>query len=291
MSQSSAGVRLISHDQGAASGSSKPTGTCPVCFTSGIRLTKAGLLYNHGRRDQQCAGFGGLPLSYPASSSSHSSGPPPTPHTSSVPLPSSTSSSSPPIHTTDGLVPPSIKWIPRGARAQCASLLTRLISEVVKSPDHITPWENLLAFGGVILQRPPRGGCHRNLGNILSRRCMNFSQLPRESSSAQVPTSRRDGFYNRKIDVKTQEMVNMGRVVTARLEEGNFKGAVSLITSPPPLHRKHCESCWRNIHLPQSTVDLLPPSHPPHLNLLSRNPLSEKLYYLSHRVLPAVPTV
>jgi len=81
---------------------------------------------------------------------------------------------------------------------------------------------------------------------------MNFSQLPRESASAQVPTSRRDGFYNRKIDVKTQEMVNLARGVTARLEEGNFKGAVRLITSsdkPTPTT--------------QETLRILLEKHPP----------------------------
>ena len=43
--------------------SSQPRlGTCPSCARTGIKLTAAGLLYNHGPRASHCPGVGGAPL-------------------------------------------------------------------------------------------------------------------------------------------------------------------------------------------------------------------------------------
>ena len=69
---------------------------------------------------------------------------------------------------------PLIKWIPKSARSQCATLLTKLLLSVVKTPNSLVDWEALLLFGKRVLSKLPRGGHHRNLSNVVTRRCMNF---------------------------------------------------------------------------------------------------------------------
>ena len=69
---------------------------------------------------------------------------------------------------------PTVKWIPRAARQQCATLLTKLLSTVVHKPQSTGAWADLLSFAKGVLFKPQRGGVHRNFGNIITRRCRDF---------------------------------------------------------------------------------------------------------------------
>ena len=133
-----------------------------------------------------------------------------------------------------------IKWVPRAARQHCASLLTKIINKVSASPHSVRGWEYLLAFGRDILQRPIQGGSTRNITNILTQRCRSFGEVmsrdgevvPAASARSNPPPKRGKGPTG-NLDHGT--VWALSRVVSARLEEGNFKGAVRLITSEESL--------------------------------------------------------
>src|SRR6267154_2589488 len=109
-------------------------GTCPVCFHSGLRLTSKGVLYNHGPRASQCPGTAKKPIGcQTGAGSSNSQGEGATFIQSSSPAsPTNLQSSngglekavSGPFSSSKRI----IKWIPKGARAHCAPLLTRLLN-------------------------------------------------------------------------------------------------------------------------------------------------------------------
>src|SRR6267154_1498041 len=157
-----------------------PVGTCPVCFHSGIRLTSKGVFYNHGPRSSQCPGTGLKPTGGQSGGSAASSSQPSSSSRSDTPL-----ISSDPHSIEEGLIRAGsslfgaekqiIKWIPKGARAHCATLLTRLLNSVADHPDSPLGWANLLSFACNVLAKPSRGGGKaRNLSNIFMKRCKNF---------------------------------------------------------------------------------------------------------------------
>ena len=162
-----------------------------------------------------------------------------------------------------------IKWIPKGARAHCATLLTRLFNSVADYPNSLVGWANLLSFAFKILAKPSRGGKARNLSNIIAKRCKNFHFITEsdlragslgDDSREVEQTKNRVTGSTRKGD--TQEN-RLAKLVSLKIEEGNYKGAVRLISSgdrptPPSaeglrlLQEKH----------PPAHIDRLIPSLP-----------------------------
>jgi len=136
-----------------------------------------------------------------------------------------------PYTSPRGILPPMIKWIPRAARKHCATLLTKLLMGVVNKPNEAGEWDKLLAFGQFILHRPMRGGARRNLTNIIARRCSDFTTDP---NKVELPSIGRNRLVV-KSGRKNGEINSLARAVTVRLEEGNFRGAVRLITSDDEL--------------------------------------------------------
>ena len=225
MSQSVANSQDSALSSSGSSASVKPTGTCPVCRKGGIRITKGGVLYNHGHRGQECAGYGGAPLSAGLGIV------PGGPSTSALQPPESAAPPLTPLYPPGHQSPPTIKWIPRGARSPCAALLTQLLRGVVSDVDRVDNWVKLLAFGRVVLFRPPRGGHQRNLSNIISRRCRDFDTLLNSPSPFDTNSKPWVLTRARKGDPHTLAMTILARGVSSRLEEGNFKGAVRLLSS------------------------------------------------------------
>jgi hypothetical protein len=161
MSQDSQGL--------GSSQSDKKTGTCPTCQVAGIRLTRGGLLYNHGPRGAHCGGKGALPvsigkighmpISHTVQQPSQLLSPTSSQGVSGLPVTTGLQTSSSGVPVTTGLqsssvllnlnssLPPMIKWIPRAARQHCASLLCKIIQGVISMPNNSRSWEHLLAFG------------------------------------------------------------------------------------------------------------------------------------------------
>ena len=207
-------------------------GSCPVCRRVGLRLINtSGLLWNHGPRDNQCAGshtaplFGSIRVSTSASSTPHAQ--------QRVPILSGTSADvvdfdkasapddtlSHPIHRG-----PTLKKIPKAARNQCAVLLSKLIREVVADKDNVSKWANLLSFGNSVLSNPKRGGAKRNLSNVIISRVNNF---PGCSSNDDVPIRSNRRANQKKLDPQK----SLASIVSSKIEDGNFKAAVRILCS------------------------------------------------------------
>ena len=161
-------------------------------------------------------------------------------------------------------LPPMIKWIPRAARQHCASLLTRIIQALISNPNNLLEWEYLLIFGRHILHRPARSSSKRNLTNILAQRCRTFTEALSKKARI-VPSISLSGNAiggGRRGDAtKAKDGWAMAKVVSAKLEEGNYKGAVRLLTSEDAvavpsadtlqeLHDKHPPIPFDRRHLP-----------------------------------------
>ena len=131
---------------------------------------------------------------------------------------------------------PIVKWIPGAARQQCAILLSKLPSTVVHKPQSIEAWADLLSFAKRILFKPQRGGIHRNLGNIITRCCRDFHTVSIlqavEGHEGLAPTtSQRRQRRGRQKKTGGGEGDALTKAVSAKLEEGNYKGAVRLVCS------------------------------------------------------------
>ena len=265
-------------------------GTCSVCLRSEIKLTLGGVLHHHGPRSSHCQGVGRTPTSAYIGVTTLGV---PSSTTSVTPLEGSVASADiattsllslsqtppqpPPLTTispgtsivrpsqsisTDAICAlsmlfgrntPTIKWIPRAARQQCATLLTKLFLAVTYHPDSILAWVNLLSFAKRVLYKQQRGGVHRNLSNILIRRCKDFNSIPVAQFIANLGSSKgslsRRGKEGRKEgDVKELSQLQLANTVSAKLEEGNCKGAVRPV-------------CSDDIHAPLSSATLQAPRH------------------------------
>lgn len=137
-------------------------------------------------------------------------------------------------------LPPMIKFIPRAARQHCATLLTRLILDIVSKSDGLEEWTKFLAFGRYILTRPVKGGSRKNLSSIIISRCNNF-RVTFAKGEQPVADGKEGSISKGKKDKKDGKSAGrdsraaLGRGVASRLEEGNFKGALRLLTSDDSL--------------------------------------------------------
>jgi len=171
-----------------------------------------------------------------------------------------------------------IKWIPKAARAHCAPLLTRLLKATTDNPNSSTAWANLLSFAAKVLGNPARGGKSRNLSNIIIKRCKNFHFVSDDDlrsgslgfdAQEEVPGRKRGRVRDNTADPEGR----LAKLVSVKLEEGNYKGAVRLISSedtPAPLQRKVYSYYRTNTLLLTVTVRCLKLLQVFHLALSSR---------------------
>src|SRR6218665_1669092 len=133
----------------------KGRGVCAVCWLSFKTRASDGAIHRHGHRSDPCLGSK-QPLAdgpIKATAASQSSSTTNSPISSSLGLSSDEASFSPCLShpVSPGLL---IKRIPKSARPSCAALLADIIQDVVREPDCVEKWSNLLSFGGTVLVKP-----------------------------------------------------------------------------------------------------------------------------------------
>ena len=181
--------------------------SCPVCSRS-MPLTKTGALRVHGPLSNRCAGSGMLLSSQgpqylrSALGNGGASG--------------DLSSQSP----SELLLSPNIrqsvrvlKRIPRASRHLAATKLSNVLDDVSEKNDTAS-WARLLKFSQRCFAAPRRGGQRRSLASVVNR------QLQEEAD----PTCHRCGCP--RSSHGGDPMVFVAKRVSAKLEEGDYRGAV-----------------------------------------------------------------
>ena len=141
---------------------------------------------------------------------------------------SSSSTPTPSVsHPTCGA--PLLKRLPKGVRPGALSVLHRLIQNVVRDPQNADHRGRLFSFAPACFARRSRGGKSRNLTSLVKRQIEAFDS---GASGLHTPwaskTSSRKHAGTRK-GVSEAELV--ARRASAKLEEGDVKGAIRLLSS------------------------------------------------------------
>ena len=185
---------------------------CAVCKRL-MPVTRTGLIRVHGPLDNRCDGSRVPPGSLPSDSDCGNSQILP-PLVSDAP-PSPQGALSPPK-----LAARTIKKIPRAARELAAKKLAGILGQVVASND-LASWDRLLHFGSRCLRVLPRGGSNYNTVKAFKK------QIEDELDPAPPHPGRQQG---RKAQ-KCSAVESLAARVTAKLEEGDFAGAIRLVCS------------------------------------------------------------
>ena len=208
-----------------------------MCRRARIKLVRSsGLLRRHGRQDNPCTGHNLSPVT--GSFVPAVSGPTTTraafqasADDTSVDLFDSSSSTPTPTpsvsHPTRGA--PILKRLPKGVRLRASTVLQRLIQNVVRDPQNADHWGRLFSFTPACFARPSRGGKSRNLTSLVKRQIEAF-----DSGASGLHTPRASGTSGKKHagtwkGVSKAELV--ARRASAKLEEGDVKGAIRLLRS------------------------------------------------------------
>ena len=209
---------------------SQRQGTCSVCFRPHMKLYDKGqYVYRHGPHSRPCSGTGKPPLehgtgnSLPASLANQQtmvSGAvvtdPQAPIDTAI-APGLTTAPLPHPCSPEG----TIKHIPKAARVSCSSVLADLLDKVSSNPEDAQAWMNLLQFGPNILAKPPRGGKRHNLANAIKKRCTN-------EAAPTIVTGPAKDKPRRDPDLGATQLAS---AVTSKIEEGNLKAAIRIISS------------------------------------------------------------
>ena len=102
-----------------------------------------------------------------------------------------------------------LKHIPHAARIQCASLLNRVLEDIVKDPSDLSHWRRLLDFGS-LLSKPKRG---------VIKRIRAFDLIDRSPSQS---SKRENSSKHSKFKSDDSQLASL---ITAKLEDGNFRCA------------------------------------------------------------------
>lgn len=207
----------------------KGSGVCGVCWGTFKTHALDGTVHRHGPRKSPCTGSDQAPadvLSQPAATA-HSNSQQSTHTSCTLPLSSSATDRESLSHPV-GPGTPLIKRIPKAARPACAGLLVDILKAVVQTPDSTDRWSELLSFGHSVLAKPKRGGNNRSLVKIIQERVStwqsgNYSRESHEVAARRPTLSARRG--------NNDANRYLARAVSAKLEEGNIKGAVRLVCS------------------------------------------------------------
>ena len=191
-------------------------------------VRSSGLLRRHGSQSDPCVD------QTPVPGTLRPSAPQPTQQTShsgavlvaaslSTTAPSMTNVSHPHIDT------PILKHLPRGARPDASRVLQRLLREVVRDPNDVNLWRTLFNFAPSCFSRPGHGGKSRNLTSLVKRQIESFDL----HGLGQVrPNNTSKSSRTRKV-VDDEEAV--AKRASMKLEDGDVKGAVRLLTSKDTL--------------------------------------------------------
>ena len=194
--------------------------TCAVCLRS-FSINSTGLLRTHGPVTARCPGSGKLPRPPAPLPTSPSSGSPPATESTS---PASTSPPPSPILAQIPMVRV-LKRIPKSARQQCSSKLTTLLRVIVRS-NSMEAWNRLFLFTPTCLRQPRRGRYSESLASLVKRQLQDVL-----APSAPPPSSGRRKKATKRPD--PEEYLAMR--VSAKIEEGDFRGAIRLASSDDTL--------------------------------------------------------
>lgn len=207
----------------------KKKGICSVCRAVRQLKDKDGTVHRHGPRNNPCPGSDIAPLNgvgtTPSCSSNSASvntcDPPVSNASTDFQQPDNTSPMSLLKLFLESAVSsqPLVKHIPRSARSSCATHLSETLRAVSSNPDDLSAWIALLFWGRLTIGNPKRGGKRHNLGTLIKKRISSFSvsNVNQSDLSLNMP-DRKKSF-------------SLADAVAAKLEEGNIRAAVRLISS------------------------------------------------------------
>ena len=236
-------------------------GDCAHCRKS-CALLRSGLIHQHGPRKNPCSGSGReaapgsrRPASLrtnlresllPSSSQDNSA-------QDLFPTSNDTSDAGKPIGHPSRHVP-ILKRIPRGARTEAANTLQQLLNNVVDDVSNNRSWTRLFGFAPTCLAQPGRGGKSRNLTTLVNR------QIRAYDAQTDIDVGVDRGKVKKIRRAAVDENTEAAKRASAKLEEGDVKGAIRILTSKDkvaPVNEATAASL-RVLH-PPAPADLRPP--------------------------------
>ena len=211
---------------------------CSVCRRV-IQVRLDGRIITHGPQSNRCPGSGNWPADLPStvpsnSSSAQNSNSSVTnhrcPQMEAPPNSSYTTASTAPFVNPGRCIGRILKRIPKASRALAAQKLTSILI-AINSKNDAESWERLFLFPRRCLTAPKRGGHRRNLGSAVNQAIQTETDIPEQS------ISKRRQSHNSTKDLAAR--------VSAKLEDGDFKGAVRLASSAESL----CQLDERSLNL------------------------------------------
>src|SRR5208282_779322 len=207
----------------AVPGRLKKVGECSVCRRQ-LSPTASGAIYRHGMLGIICAGSGCDPavgsISSPASTTDTNA-------TNATPSQSADISHQSQV-LLDALVEaraPVLKYIPKASRLLAASKLTTILDRIVTDSDKIEAWQQLLLFTFSCFGTTQRGG-KRHRSSLATKVNKSLSEyLSVDHKSQPVPASKD------RQNAKLNDLDKLAARVSAKIEEGDVRGAVRLAVS------------------------------------------------------------
>jgi hypothetical protein len=214
----------------------KGSGRCYIYWAVFKTHASDGTIHRHGPRSSPCPGSD----KQPGSLDTQQQVPGGANITVSVPDTNSTTVSTSLVSTpsqNDVLVHPAhrgqiLKRIPKGARPAAANLLQKLINDVLQhsssSPSSTSSWSRLLDFSTSCLVKPARGGKSRNLTTFIVKQLRQYELGTNDTE----PSCRPPALCSKSPKTSDQIAATMA---SAKLEDGDVKGAVRLLCSDDSL--------------------------------------------------------
>ena len=236
------------------------TGSCAVCKRDRIYIVNTtGLLRQHGPHDNRCKGGRSRPLpgsqrstlSRPSSSDVDPS--------QTVTITSTSAATGATLSSQSDILqhPHSntqiLKRIPKGARPAAANLLHKLIRDVLQHPSSTTSWSKFLGFSGACFAKPSRGGKSHNLTTCIVKQ---VQQYDTSTEPITVPIS----CHSKQRDKPAKNSDDtLATMASAKLEDGDVKGAVRLLCSDDVLAAQDERTYDKLVHLhPPAPADRRP---------------------------------
>ena len=117
-----------------------------------------------------------------------------------------------------------LKCVPKSSRRQFRDILSKTLADVVNNPSNEDLWMQLFTLPSHCLRQPDRGGTGRrkSLAQIVNKQIDGFSKL-REFT---IQTAKKQKKPN-----KASVSVKLARAVCSKIDEGDIRGSVRLLTS------------------------------------------------------------
>ena len=224
----------------------KQKGICSVCFAVRQLKNRDGTVHRHGSRNSPCPGSDLPPLHNVGTTTQLPSSSQPNRQTQAststaittavntydvdasqpaVSVSLSAAKNGPPAEQQP-FVPLSgfvIKHIPKSVRPLCAQQLTRLLNNIVHSPQDADQWFILLKWTGAVLGSVRRCGKKHNVASVIRKRISSFDSNTTNLSAEAQPVLRSSGLR--------APSFNIADAVSSKLEDGNIRAAVRLLCS------------------------------------------------------------